>query len=192
MSENKVEKSLRWVVNQIPDFEPKTNEEKMLLNIKFYCNAGANEISRLTEENNNLSIELEVAQRDVENLTKTLEEANDEIKALEAENSELRATLSKMETVEKELRARLENAVELPVKRGDTIYCLIGFVEFLTIQEWQVQEIRLLVNGKYFLTCGHEDTDDYCGMSSEHFGLWWFTDRSEAEARLAELRGGKE
>lgn len=47
---NKAEKSLRWVVNQIPDFEPKTNEEKMLLNIKFYCNAGANEISRLTAE----------------------------------------------------------------------------------------------------------------------------------------------
>lgn len=40
MSENKAEKSLRWLVNQIPDFEPKTNEEKMLLNIKFYCNAG--------------------------------------------------------------------------------------------------------------------------------------------------------
>lgn len=54
MSENKAEKSLRWLVNQIPDFEPKTNEEKMLLNIKFYCNAGANEISRLTAENDKL------------------------------------------------------------------------------------------------------------------------------------------
>lgn len=25
---NKAEKSLRWVVNQIPDFKPTTNEEK--------------------------------------------------------------------------------------------------------------------------------------------------------------------
>lgn len=71
-------------------------------------------IARLTAENENLTVELEVAQRDVENLARTLEGANEEIKALEAENSELRETLSKMETVEKELRARLENAVELP------------------------------------------------------------------------------
>lgn len=76
------------------------------------------EFTRLTAENDNLTVELEVAQRDVENLTRTLEEATDEIKALEAENSELRATLSKMETVE----ARLEKAVELPCKVGDTIY----------------------------------------------------------------------
>lgn len=41
-----------------------------------------------------------------------------ENKKLKAENAELRATLSKMETVE----ARLEKAVELPCKVGDTIY----------------------------------------------------------------------
>lgn len=45
-----------------------------------------------------------------------------EISRLKAENTELRATLSKMETVEKELKARLEKAVELPCKLGDTIY----------------------------------------------------------------------
>ena len=43
-------------------------------------------------------------------------------KKLKAENAELRATLSKMETVEKELRERLEKAVELPCKVGDTVY----------------------------------------------------------------------
>lgn len=58
------------------------------------------EFTRLTDENDNLTVELEVAQRDVENLTRTLEEATDEIKALEAENSEL--------------RARLDKAIELP------------------------------------------------------------------------------
>lgn len=41
-----------------------------------------------------------------------------EIARLTAENAELCATLSKMETVE----ARLEKAVELPCKVGDTIY----------------------------------------------------------------------
>ena len=68
------------------------------------------EFAHLTAENDNLTVELEVAQRDVENLTRTLDEANDEIKALEAENEELKATISKMETVE----ARLQNAVEPP------------------------------------------------------------------------------
>lgn len=48
---NKAEKSLRWVVNQIPDFKPATNEEKMLLAIKRYSEAGAEEIKRLESEN---------------------------------------------------------------------------------------------------------------------------------------------
>lgn len=48
---NKAEKSLRWVVNQIPDFNPTTNEEKMLVAIKLYSEAGAEEIKRLEAEN---------------------------------------------------------------------------------------------------------------------------------------------
>lgn len=48
---NKAEKSLRWVANQIPDFKPTTNEEKMLVAIKLYSEAGAEEIKRLEVEN---------------------------------------------------------------------------------------------------------------------------------------------
>lgn len=51
---NKHEKSLRWVVNQIPDFKPTTNEEKMLAAIKLYSEAGAEEIRRLEIENASL------------------------------------------------------------------------------------------------------------------------------------------
>lgn len=51
---NKAEKSLRWVVNQIPDFKPTTNEEKMLVAIKLYSEAGAEEIKRLKSENADL------------------------------------------------------------------------------------------------------------------------------------------
>lgn len=40
---NKAEKSLRWVVNQIPDFKPTTNEEKMLLAIKLYSEGEEND-----------------------------------------------------------------------------------------------------------------------------------------------------
>lgn len=56
---NKAEKSLRWVVNQIPDFKPTTNEEKMLVAIKLYSEAGAEEIKRLEAENAALRERLE-------------------------------------------------------------------------------------------------------------------------------------
>lgn len=58
---NKAEKSLRWVVNQIPDFKPTTNEEKMLVAIKLYSEAGAEEIKRLEVENASLRERLEKA-----------------------------------------------------------------------------------------------------------------------------------
>lgn len=58
---NKAEKSLRWVVNQIPDFKPTTNEEKMLVAIKLYSEAGAEEIRRLETENADLRERLEKA-----------------------------------------------------------------------------------------------------------------------------------
>lgn len=58
---NKSEKSLRWVVNQIPDFKPTTNEEKMLVAIKLYSEAGAEEIRRLETENAALRERLEKA-----------------------------------------------------------------------------------------------------------------------------------
>ena len=58
MNENKAEKSLRWIANQIPDFEPHNDEEKMLLAIKRYCEAGAKEIKRLEAENAELKARL--------------------------------------------------------------------------------------------------------------------------------------
>ena len=64
---NKAEKSLRWVVNQIPYITPTTNEEKMLLAIKLYSEAGAEEIKRLEAENAALRERLEK----IENYTLT-------------------------------------------------------------------------------------------------------------------------
>lgn len=58
---NKAEKSLRWVVNQIPDFKPTTNEEKMLLAIKLYSEGGVEEIKRLEAENAELRARLNKA-----------------------------------------------------------------------------------------------------------------------------------
>lgn len=44
------EKSLRWVVNQIPDNLGNSNEERMLKCIRLYCNNGAEVISQLSKE----------------------------------------------------------------------------------------------------------------------------------------------
>ncbi len=52
--ENKIVKSLRWVINQIPEFTSNNNEEKMFLVIKYYCEVAANEILRLEEKLNEL------------------------------------------------------------------------------------------------------------------------------------------
>lgn len=90
---NKAEKSLRWVVNQIPDLTPKTNEEKMLLAIKLYSEAGAEEIKRLEAENAELRNEA------------------DENAALSMENK-MRA--DRLEKENAALRERLGKAIELP------------------------------------------------------------------------------
>lgn len=74
---NKAEKSLRWMVNQIPDFKPTTNEEKMLLAIKLYSEAGAEEIKRLKAENAELKAtisKMETVEKELrDRLKKTVE-----------------------------------------------------------------------------------------------------------------------
>lgn len=118
--------------------------------------------------------------------TEWRERVRKEFARLIAENAELRATLSKMETVEKELRERLEKAVELPVEVGDTIYMV--FLD--EIKEWQVEKTELCKD-EYFVYGGHADTDDYTFVTSKEYGMLWFTDRAEAEARFKELQGGE-
>ena len=66
LTENKTEKSLRWIVNQIPDIEPEGDIEKMLLVIKHYCQEGADEIKRLETENAEVKIRLKELQEKTE------------------------------------------------------------------------------------------------------------------------------
>ena len=146
---NKAEKSLRWVVNQIPDFTPKNNEEKMLVAIKLYSEAGAEEIKRL-----------------------------------EAENAAL--------------RERLDKAVILPCKIGDTIYeaAYSG-----CIQEWIVTDISYKNYGQDYefrMNCESKNDSKSCRPfikrthwnDFEGIGRARFT-RAAAEKRLAELGGEK-
>lgn len=140
---NKAEKSLRWVVNQIPDFKPTTNEEKMLVAIKLYSEAGAEEIKRLESEN-------------------------------------------------AALRVRLDKAVELPCKVGDTVYLIRQAIlkkpYKLEIEETKIEKVILTKTGwkvKF-------ESNSFYETSIKNFNKTWFTDKSEAEARLAELKGGRE
>ena len=54
------------------------------------------------------------------------------------------------------LQKRLEKAVELPCKVGDTVFVISG----TEIKDWQVEKIILNENG-YMICCGHAGTDDY-------------------------------
>lgn len=166
---NKAEKSLRWVVNQIPDFTPKNNEEKMLVAIKLYSEAGAEEIKRL-----------------------------------EAENAAL--------------RERLDKAVELPCKVGDKVYG-VGFTDCEDSRTTDEKKKRQIFNVcmkmggncekcKYRrpqieeFVCTHIQLGD-CGIEGKSILIVGdrnenytannvFTTSEAAEARLAELKGGKE
>ena len=143
---NKAEKSLRWVVNQIPDFKPTTNEEKMLVAIKLYSEAGAEEIKRL-----------------------------------EAENAAL--------------RERLKKATLLPCKVGDTIFYVQYFCDYKgcdsTTQQFCCGCKEMIEREK------HKEKYVICEKSFvlkdfEEIGKKYFTTHEAAEARLAELKGGKE
>lgn len=100
---------------------------------------------------------------------------SDEIYCLRAENAALRERLSK--------------AVELPCRVGDKVYCIHGMSN-PEILEWQVNEIHI-TDHNYMLQLGHAGTKDYKNEASQFYGKWWFTELEAAEARLAELKGGK-
>lgn len=140
---NKAEKSLRWVVNQIPDFKPTTNEEKMLLAIKLYSEAGAEEIKRL-----------------------------------EAENAAL--------------REKLKNAVALPCKVGDEVYEVHGKCDGKNCPyNGYYGQWRCSYGGKR--NCNSFITvNKFCYSDIPMVGKTIFVTKEEAEARLAELKGGKE
>ena len=111
---------------------------------------------------------------------------------LRAENAELKATLSKKETVEKELKARLDKAVELKAKVGDTLYLPREYDGVYGIATLHITAITILGSGVFYITdfdCGA----DYIYSAKYKNGVYLntefndivFTNRAEAEAKLA-------
>lgn len=103
-----------------------------------------------------------------------------EIEQLKAENARLIAENA-------ELKARLEKAVELPCKVGDTVWCIRAYGKGYQIEENSVIEIVF----EYGNNMRIKTSRGLFGYDKWTYGLDCFTDRSEAEARLAELNGGK-
>lgn len=117
----------------------------------------------------------------------------------------------KAETLEKEnehleaenaaLRERLEKAVELPLECDSAVWYLnthksISLNEN-TVYEGILERYHLApIGGKLYFVVDIRIKNDY-GITvlpevEKDYGKTWFTSREAAEARLAELKGGKE
>lgn len=85
----------------------------------------------------------------------------------------------------KEMAEAKGEIVELPCKVGDTVYYIDEYIaEFDKVEEYTVEKIEI-VEDRIRLWFG----DDVGYALAENFGKEVFSDQSEAECRLAELKG---
>lgn len=105
-------------------------------------------------------------------------EAIRKVKELKAENAAL--------------RERLEKAVELPVKVGDTVW-LVGYIHVSADAHLQCVEAKItdLMMMKDLVRYGAQEGDWCHEFTNDAIGEWVFITREAAEARLAEPNGGK-
>lgn len=121
---------------------------------------------------------------------KTYDEMNGKICGLlrfNGDNVSLYAAqrITELETENADLSARLENAVKLPCKSWDNVYCLRYTEKGYRIEEKIVKEIAF--------SNGNMEIRTFCGMFSYEkwtFGDDCFTDYNEAVAHR--VKGGKQ
>ena len=104
---------------------------------------------------------------------------------LEKENEQLKAENAA-------LKERLEKAVELPVKVGDTVW-LVGYIHVSADAHLQCVEAKItdLMMMKDLVRYGAQEGDWCHEFTNDAIGEWVFTTREAAEARLNELKGEK-
>ena len=195
---NKPEKSLRWVVNQIPDFKPTANEEKMLVAIKLYSEAGAEEIKRLEVENAELKSSLTHA---TEECLKWHERAQNLLKDSDGSISGYEKKISDLQAKNAALRERFASLNKMPCNIGDTIYVLFGACykceEYIgdhcscekrgkeKIFKIKVRSVRFDKDDYYLYEDPVGFSSGLC-CSGRNYGKTWFLSLEEAEAYLAE------
>lgn len=88
------------------------------------------------------------------------------------------------------LRERLEKAIELPCKVGDTVYLISQTARCPhgEVVEAKVTDFIGFSDGYRWTAKGGE----WFSFNKSDIDAWVFTTREAAEARLAELKGGKE
>ena len=101
-------------------------------------------------------------------------------------------TIERLRAENAELKARLEKAVDLPVKVGDTVW-LIWYIHVSADAHLQCVEAKItdLMMMKDLVRYGAQEGDWCHEFTNDAIGEWVFTTREAAEARLAELKGGK-
>lgn len=137
--------------------------------------------------------ELEAANKKLQDEVDSLCNENDGLELrTESLDEQLTRKTRQLESENAALRERLEKAVELPCKVGDTIYSLDHFD--LKIRENKVIAITFLLSNSvnHLEVQAHNFRGAVASFESIDFGKDVFTDRSAAEARLAELKGGKD
>lgn len=106
--------------------------------------------------------------------------------------------ISHLEKENAELKARLEKAVELKAKRGDILYLPWVYNGNAAVATLQITGTDFHNDELIYITDLESDSAVYLAkykygiFRSEDFDNKIFTDRTKAEQRLAELKGGKE
>lgn len=90
-----------------------------------------------------------------------------------------------------ELEDDIENGLrpKLPCKVGDIVYRL--HLPAKEIKEWEVLNVVITKKTVSF-DLGHTGTEDYAFFYDYEFGTYYFLDKSQAEAKLKELKGEKQ
>lgn len=153
---------------------------------------------------NNNDIDENVLKKGKEGIKENLLSAFDEFADAYADETwQIINELTKLRAENAELRARLDKAIELPCKVGDTVYCISppfndnvdkGEIVCVRATKWMDKyDFCITVKGNQPLIYVEDDVIEPLGTYyREDINETWFTDRAKAEKKLAELKGEKE
>lgn len=146
-------------------------------------------IERLKSENAELKSSLTHAP---EECLKWHERAQNLLKDSGGSISRYEKKISALQAENAALRERLDKAVELPVKVGDTVW-LVGYIHVSADAHLQCIEAKItdLMMMKDLVRYGAQEGDWCHEFTNDAIGEWVFMTREAALARLAEPKGEK-